>query len=70
MSKFCNWLLGTLLVWKYAKSLHSDGRYKEAEKPFQELLEARSQMLDGVNPDQETLTCMVWLASTYRELGQ
>ncbi|KAF2433970.1 kinesin light chain 1 [Tothia fuscella] len=58
------------LAWKYAIALHSDGRYSEAEKPFEELFEANNKALSKENPDQETLTSMAWLASTYRNQGR
>jgi hypothetical protein len=58
------------LTLKYAKSLHSDGRYREAEKPFQELFKARGGLHGEEDPDEETLTCMAWLASTYRNQGR
>lgn len=58
------------LTWKYARSLHSDGRYREAEKPFQQLFEGRNRVLDEEDPDQGTLTSMGWLASTYRNQGR
>jgi tetratricopeptide (TPR) repeat protein len=58
------------LIWKYAKSLHSDGRYREAEKPFHELLKANGATIGGEDPSQESLTCMAWLASTYRNQGR
>jgi tetratricopeptide (TPR) repeat protein len=58
------------LMWKYAKSMHSDGLYREAEKPFQELFEARKKLKEEGDPDKELLTCMAWLASTYRNQGR
>jgi hypothetical protein len=50
------------LMEKYAKSLHSDGRYREAEKPFQELLEAKGGEHGVEGRNEETLACMAWLA--------
>jgi tetratricopeptide (TPR) repeat protein len=58
------------LTWKYAMSLHSDGRYREAEKPFDELFKANDRVLSEEDPDRETLISMAWLASTYRNQGR
>jgi hypothetical protein len=49
------------LVLKYAKRLHEDGRYREAEGPFKEALEME-RSLQGIE-NMETLT---WLASAYK----
>jgi hypothetical protein len=56
------------LAWKYAKSLRSDGRYREAEAPFEEVLQTRKRVLGVEHPD--TLTSMANLASTYRNQGR
>jgi tetratricopeptide (TPR) repeat protein len=56
------------LTEKYARSLYSDGRYREAEKSFQELFEARKTKLGADHPS--TLTGMANLAPTYRNQGR
>jgi hypothetical protein len=56
------------LAWKYAKSLGSDGRYREAEKPFEEVFQARNKALGEEHPS--TLTSMAYLAWTYSNQGQ
>ncbi|KIV99983.1 uncharacterized protein PV09_08491, partial [Verruconis gallopava] len=54
------------VIWKYAKSLYSIGQYIEAEKSFQELLEIRNKADIGESAE-ERLSCMGWLALTYRK---
>jgi UDP-2,3-diacylglucosamine pyrophosphatase LpxH len=56
------------LAWKYAKSLCADGWYREAEILFREALERKQRLVGWENA--ETLTCMGWLASTYRDQGR
>jgi tetratricopeptide (TPR) repeat protein len=56
------------LTEKYARSLYHDGRYNEAEKPHQELFEARLRVLGEEHPS--TLTSMANLASTYWNQGR
>ena len=56
------------LVWKYANSLLSDGRYREAEAPFEEVFQTRKRMLGEEHPD--TLISVANLASTYRNQGR
>jgi tetratricopeptide (TPR) repeat protein len=56
------------LAWKCARTLYSDGRYKEAEKLFVQVMETRKTKLgaDHLN----TLTSMANLAATYRNQGR
>ena len=56
------------LAWKYAMSLYSDGRYREAEGPFKEASQTFKKVLGEEHPD--TLTSMANLASTYRNQGR
>jgi tetratricopeptide (TPR) repeat protein len=56
------------LTLKYSKSLYIGGRYKEAEKPFEQLFEMRKRVLGEEHPD--TLASMAWLASLYRDQGR
>jgi len=56
------------LCWKYANSLLSDGRYREAETPFEEVFQTRRRVFGEEHPD--TLTSMGNLASTYRNQGR
>jgi tetratricopeptide (TPR) repeat protein len=56
------------LAWKYTISLYVDSRYREAEKPFQQLFKARNRVLGEEHPDM--LTSMANLASTYRNQGR
>ncbi|KAK3081377.1 hypothetical protein LTS18_007282 [Coniosporium uncinatum] len=48
------------LAWKYAMSLHSDGRYREAEVPLEEVFRARQKMLGekGQSRDEEAVRLM------------
>ncbi|KAF2188857.1 HET-domain-containing protein [Zopfia rhizophila CBS 207.26] len=59
---------GIELTWKCAMSLHSDGRYNEAEELFAQVMETRKRVLGAEHPD--TLTSMANLASTYRNQGR
>jgi hypothetical protein len=45
-------------------TLYSDGRFKEAEELFVQVMETRKRVLREDHPD--TLTSMANLASTYR----
>jgi len=56
------------LAWKYAMSLYSDGRYREAEGPFNEVSQTRQRVLGEEHPD--TLTSMANLASTFWNQGR
>ena len=56
------------LVWKYANSLLSDGRYKEAEAPFEEVFQMRQKVLGEDHPS--TLTSLAKLAWTYSDQGR
>jgi len=56
------------LVWKYANSLLSDGRYREAEAPFEEVFQTRKRMLGAEHPD--TLTSMNNLSVIYKHQGR
>jgi tetratricopeptide (TPR) repeat protein len=58
----------TNLVWKCAMTLDSDGRWKEAEELFVQVMETRKRVLGEEHPD--TLTSMANLASTYRNQGR
>jgi hypothetical protein len=51
------------ITWIYAESLHSDGRYKEAEVAFEQVFKIRRKTLREVHP--KTLTSIGNLASTY-----
>jgi len=53
------------LAWKYAMSLYSDGRCREAEVPFDEVFRARKKVLAEEHSD--TLTSMNNLALTWKE---
>ncbi|PZD22571.1 kinesin light chain 1 [Pyrenophora tritici-repentis] len=56
------------LASKCAMTLYSDGRYKEAEELFVQVMETRKTKLGADHPD--TLTSMANLASTYRNQGR
>jgi tetratricopeptide (TPR) repeat protein len=56
------------LMWKSAMALYSDGRYKEAEELFMQVIEARKRVLGEEHP--YTLTSMGNLAATYRSQGR
>ena len=56
------------LVLKFARILLSDGRYKEAEELFIEVMETKKRVLGEEHPD--TLGSMANLASTYRNQGR
>jgi tetratricopeptide (TPR) repeat protein len=59
------------LTEKYARSLSSDGRYREAEKPFEELLETGKRLLgQDDTADLGMSRRMEGLASIYRHLGR
>jgi tetratricopeptide (TPR) repeat protein len=56
------------LVLKCARTLYSDGRYKEAEELQMQVMETRKRVLG--NEDPSTLTSMANLASMYRNQGR
>ncbi|RYP57172.1 hypothetical protein DL770_010735 [Monosporascus sp. CRB-9-2] len=56
------------LLWKYGICLYYDGRYREAEAPFERVVETRKTKLGADHPS--TLTSMANLASTYRNQGR
>ncbi|KAF1976246.1 hypothetical protein BU23DRAFT_597114 [Bimuria novae-zelandiae CBS 107.79] len=56
------------LVWKSAKALYNDGRWREAEQLFVQVMETRKRVLGDEHPS--TLTSMASLASTYRNQGR
>jgi tetratricopeptide (TPR) repeat protein len=56
------------LASKCARTLHSDGRYKEAEDLEVEVMQTRKRVLGDEHPD--TLTSMGNLALTYSKQGQ
>jgi hypothetical protein len=56
------------LMRKCAITLHSDGRYKEAEKLFVQVIETRKRVLG--NEHLDTLSSTTNLASTYRYQGR
>jgi tetratricopeptide (TPR) repeat protein len=55
------------LVWKCAMSLYKDGRYKEAEELFVQVMQTNKRALGDEHPD--TLSSMANLAATYRKQG-
>ena len=55
------------LAHKVAKRLECDGRYRGAGALFEEVFEKKSKRLK--NDDEEMLSSMAWLASTYRKKG-
>jgi tetratricopeptide repeat protein len=55
------------LVQRVAQCLHSDGRYDQAGALFKEVLEKKGKRLK--NDDEEMLSSMAWMASTYRKQG-
>jgi hypothetical protein len=56
------------LLWRYGICLYHDGRYNEAEVPFQRVLETRKTKLEADHPDM--LINMVYLASTLCHQGR
>ncbi|PZD23481.1 CDC6, Cdc6-related protein, AAA superfamily ATPase [Pyrenophora tritici-repentis] len=56
------------LAWKCAMTLHSDGRYEEAEELFVQVMETRKTKLGADHPS--TLTSIANLASTYWNQGR
>jgi len=56
------------LRWKFAMCLHSDGRYREAGKVFEEVADANKRVLGAEHPD--TLISVGNLASTYWKQGR
>ncbi|RYP24058.1 hypothetical protein DL765_000786 [Monosporascus sp. GIB2] len=56
------------LLWKYGMCLYYDGRYREAEAPFERVVESRKTKLGADHPD--TLASMANLAATYRDQGR
>jgi len=59
---------GLYLLWKYGLCLYCDGRHREAEAPFEQVMETRKTKLGADHPDK--LTSMAYLASTYRNQGR
>jgi tetratricopeptide (TPR) repeat protein len=56
------------LFSKFGRSLFSDGRYKEAEGSFSQVMKIRKRVLGRHHPD--TLASMANLASAYRYQGR
>jgi Tetratricopeptide repeat len=56
------------LIWRYARCLHSDGRWNEVEVAFAQALEM--EMKGQGAGHSNTPTSMAWLASTYRNQGR
>ena len=56
------------LVQKVAQCLYRDGRYRQAEEIFKEVIEKQSKRLK--NDDEEMLKSMMWMASTYQKQGR
>ncbi|KAK2606208.1 hypothetical protein QQS21_003379 [Conoideocrella luteorostrata] len=56
------------LLWKYGLCLYYDGRYQEAEAPFERVMKAHKTKLGYDHPD--TLASMGNLASTYWNQGR
>ncbi|EED20629.1 kinesin light chain 1 and, putative [Talaromyces stipitatus ATCC 10500] len=56
------------LSQRVAQCLYADGRYNEAEAPFKEVFERRTQRLKKEDP--EIFESMANLASTYRDQGR
>ena len=56
------------LTWKCARSLFSDGRYKEAEELFVQVVQTTKRVLGNKHPN--TLASKANLASTYRNQGR
>ena len=56
------------LARKVGMCLYSDGRWKEAEELYMQVMETRKRVLGEEHPD--TLTSMANLASTYRNQGR
>jgi tetratricopeptide (TPR) repeat protein len=57
-----------VLAWKCARTLYSNGRYKEAKKLFVQVIETRKTKLGEDHPS--TLTSKANLASTYWNQGR
>jgi tetratricopeptide (TPR) repeat protein len=58
----------TNLVWKCAMTLHEDGRWREAEELFVQVMQTSSRVLGEEHPS--TLTSIANLASTYGNQGR
>jgi tetratricopeptide (TPR) repeat protein len=58
----------TDLLWKFGKCALSDGRDKEAEKAFAQVMQIRKSELGAEDPS--TLKSMKYLASSYRDQGR
>jgi hypothetical protein len=56
------------LIYKCAKALLDDGRYNESERLFGQVMETKMRVLGEKHPD--TLTSMVYLASTFWNQGR
>ncbi|KAF1809665.1 HET-domain-containing protein [Eremomyces bilateralis CBS 781.70] len=56
------------LQWRYGTCLDADGRWREAEVAYSQVLEMEKKELGAEHPD--TLTNMANLASTYRNQGR
>jgi tetratricopeptide (TPR) repeat protein len=56
------------LVWKCAMTLYSDGRWKEAEELYVQVVEIRKRVLGEEHPD--TVASLANLAATYWSQGQ
>ncbi|KAH8724736.1 kinesin light chain [Phaeosphaeriaceae sp. PMI808] len=56
------------LTWKYAETLYSDGRYKEAEELFVQVMQMRKRVLGDKHP--YTLASMSNLALTHKDQGR
>jgi tetratricopeptide (TPR) repeat protein len=56
------------LMWKFGRCLYYDGRWKEAEVSFAQVMETRKRVLGAEHPS--TLASMANLASTYRDQGR
>jgi tetratricopeptide (TPR) repeat protein len=58
----------TALLWKFGKCTLKDGRYKEAEMAFEQVMQIRKRVLGVEHPS--TLAGMANLASTYWNQGR
>jgi len=56
------------LRWRYGNCLYKDGRWKEAEESFTQIIETKKRKLGADHPD--TLTGMNKLALAYRRQGR
>jgi tetratricopeptide (TPR) repeat protein len=61
----------TNMMWKYGMCLYDDGRYNEAEKLFEQVMETKKRVLGEEHPDtlliMHNLALMFWIHGQWKE---